>query len=178
MATLFNCLASWSDAPAVIVPSPRVTLSHSQLLVQCLSCQNKLASFGIGPKDVVAVALPNSTEFVILFIATTFQRATAAPLNPAYKQDEFQFYLDDLKAAVLLVPQGAQREDGEAIRAAKACGVRILEVFWNGYEIDFLSTYSNESNGRVKHALQRAEENDIALVLHTSGTTGRPKAVS
>jgi len=175
MATLFNCLASWSDNPAVIIPSPEIILSHSQLLAQILSFQQKLAAVGIAPKDAVAIAFPNTIEFIITFLATSFQRAICAPLNSAYKQDEFEFYLEDLKAEIVLVPQGSIAKNGEVIRAAKKCGIEVAEVYWSGSEVEI--QLGGLDNHREKASVEKPDENDIALILHTSGTTGRPKAV-
>lgn len=102
----------------------------------------------------------------------------AAPLNPAYKQEEFEFYLEDLSVAVILLPQGSVAADGEAVRAARKCGVAIAEVFWDGKEIALEVLEKGRSLGcRKACPLQIPLESDVALVLHTSGTTGRPKAV-
>jgi oxalate---CoA ligase len=180
MATLLNCLSGQSDSTALIIPSQTtpITLSHRELLQQILKFQKKLANIGISPKDAVALAFPNTIEFAIAFLAATFQRATSAPLNPAYKQDEFEFYLEDLTVAVILLPQGAVAANGEAVRAARKCHSAIAEIHWDGAEIalEIMDIGGLESRNAAK--LQKPLEDDVALVLHTSGTTGRPKAVS
>jgi acyl-CoA synthetase (AMP-forming)/AMP-acid ligase II len=180
MATLLNSLSSKLDSPALIVPSQTkpIILSHRQLLEQVLKFQQKLAAIGISPKEAVAIAFPNTIEFAIAFLATTLQRATSAPLNPAYKQEEFEFYLRDLNATVILLPKGAVVEGGEAVRAARKCGSAIAEIYWDGEEInlDVLESGRLEDKSGVK--VQEPSEGDVALILHTSGTTGRPKAVS
>lgn len=183
MATLFNRLSSNSDSTALIVPSQAapicasIYLSHKELFQQVLRFQEKLAAIGISPKDAVALAFPNTVEFAIAFLATTFQRATAAPLNSAYKQEEFEFYLEDLKAAVILLPRGAVAKNGEAVRAAKKCGSAIAEIWWD--ELEVVLEVKDEGNfmSRKAATVQTPLENDVALILHTSGTTGRPKAV-
>lgn len=178
-ATLFNCLASCSDSSAVIIPSPEIHLSHSQLLAQVLSFQQKLAALGIGPKDAVAIVFPNTIEFVIAFLAVAFQRSVCAPLNPAYKQDEFEFYLEDLEAAVILVPREDVAGNKATIKAAEKCKVDVAEIFWDGSEVQInLVQQGNKLAGRQTSAVEKPKEDDIALVLHTSGTTGRPKGVS
>jgi acyl-coenzyme A synthetase/AMP-(fatty) acid ligase len=184
MATLLNRLSSNSNSTALIVPSQAapicssIYLSHKDLLQQILRFQAKLAAIGISPKDAVALAFPNTIEFAIAFLATTFQRATAAPLNPAYKQEEFEFYLEDLNAAVILLPQGAVAANGEAVRAAKKCGSAIAEIYWD--ELEVVLEIKDEGNfmDRKAVAVETPVESDVALILHTSGTTGRPKAVS
>ena len=178
MSTLATCISEESNSPAIIIPSlPPIILSHKQLLDQVLLFQEKLAAIGIAPKDAIAIAYPNTIEFVIAFLAVSFQRAICAPLNPAYKQDEFEFYLEDLKAAVVLVPQGAIAENGEVIRAANKCNTAIAEVYWNTNEVKIEVAGQESSNDSKQVKIEKPCEHDVALILHTSGTTGRPKAV-
>ncbi|KAI6707197.1 hypothetical protein NL676_010159 [Syzygium grande] len=68
-----------------------------------------LAAYGIGPSDVVALAFPNTIEFVILFLAVIRCRAAAAPLDPAYKAAEFGYYLSHLQSKLLLTPNEGNR---------------------------------------------------------------------
>ncbi|XP_056174074.1 L-type lectin-domain containing receptor kinase IX.1-like [Syzygium oleosum] len=68
-----------------------------------------LAAYDIGPSDVVALAFPNTVEFVILFLAVIRCRAAAAPLDPAYKAAEFGYYLSHLQSKLLLTPNEGNR---------------------------------------------------------------------
>ena len=180
MATLLTSLSGLSDSPAIIIPSEPapIVLSHQELLHQVFGFQQKLAAIGISPKEAVAIALPNSIEFIVAFLATALQQAICAPLNPAYKQEEFDFYIADLSAVIVLVSKGAIAANGEAVRAARdRCA--IAEILWNGAEV-VLDMGETADGLRIRrHAeLQRPQEEDVALILHTSGTTGTPKAVS
>ena len=167
------------QAPAIIIPGkPQpTTLSYRQLKAQVTSFQEKLASLGVAPQAAVSIALPNSFEFIVAFLGASWQRAITAPLNPAYKQDEFEFYINDLSSALALVPKGSFSQDGPAVRAARNYKAAIAECYWNGREVVLdvkdLGKLPREGNQSV----QNAQPKDIALVLHTSGTTGRPKAV-
>lgn len=140
--------------------------------------QSKLAAFGITPHAAVSISLPNSYEFVVAFLATSWQRAIAAPLNPAYTQDECEFYLDDLSSAVALVPQNSFDQGGPVIRAARKYHVAIAECYWDGREVVLNVKETGNLAGKGNQPIQEAESEDVALVLHTSGTTGKPKAVS
>ena len=179
-STLSDCLSQEIGSTAIIIPREPtpIVLSHRELHRRVLSFQKKLAALGISHEDAVASALPNGLELVVAFLATALQRAICAPLNPAYKQDEFEFYLDDLKAAVVLVPKGAIAENGEAIRAAKACNTAVAEISWDWCEVAVPEMEMRGLAGRAAARVNSPETQDIALVLHTSGTTGRPKAVS
>jgi acyl-CoA synthetase (AMP-forming)/AMP-acid ligase II len=87
--------------------------------------------------------------------------ASAAPLNPGYTSDEFSFYLDDLQPRLVLGSSTA----AAAARSAAAAGLRFLDV--DGPELEAVESGNYEPAG----------PDDVALVLHTSGTTSRPKQV-
>jgi acyl-CoA synthetase (AMP-forming)/AMP-acid ligase II len=180
MATLANSFASDPTATAIIVPSKpaAVTVSYERLRSDISAFQAKLAAIGITPGAAVSIALTNSYEFIISFLATSWQRAIAAPLNSAYKQDEFEFYIDDLSSALALVPKGAFAQDAPAVRAARKYNAAIAECFWNGTEVVLDVKELGKLAGKGNQKIESAQPDDVALVLHTSGTTGRPKAVS
>lgn len=115
---------------------------------------------------------------MVAFLATANQRAIAAPLNPAYKQDEFEFYVKDLNSILVLVPKDAFQREEPAVRAALNHGAAIAECYWNGQEVVLdLKDPGNLANIQEKNICEPCA-GDVALVLHTSGTTGRPKAVN
>ena len=99
-----------SDAPAIVVPEGR-TLTYGELRADVTRAANALAELGLGHGDRVAIVLPNGAEVIVAFLAATIA-ATAAPMNPAYTEDEFRFYLEDTSARALVVPSGG----GEAAR--------------------------------------------------------------
>ena len=178
MATLATSFSKDSSLTAIIVPSQSnpLTVSYKQLTADILSFQSKLADLGIELGAAVSIALPNSYEFIVSFLAASYQRAIAAPLNSAYKQDEFEFYIDDLSSALALVPKGSFEKDGPAVRAARKYKAAIAECYWNGEEV-VLDVKEEGKLANKKSKISQPEPDDVALVLHTSGTTGRPKAV-
>ena len=179
MATLSTSFQPTEQKTAIIIPgSPSaLTVSHRQLTDQVFSFQQKLARLGVSPKVTVSIALPNSYEFIIVFLAASWQRAIAAPLNAAYKQNEFEFYIDDLSSALAVVPRGAFKQDGPAVRAARKYRAAIAECYWDGQEIVLDIKDTGRLSGKDDQPIETAQPDDVALVLHTSGTTGRPKAV-
>jgi acyl-CoA synthetase (AMP-forming)/AMP-acid ligase II len=89
--TLANSFSKDSNATAIIVPGkPAFHISYQRLSADVKAFQLKLAKLGIKPESAVSIALPNSYEFIVSFIAASWQRAIAAPLNSAYKQAEFE----------------------------------------------------------------------------------------
>ena len=180
MSTLANSFSSGSTSTAVIVPGKpdALTVTYQRLNSDILAFQKKLAELGIAPGAAVSSALVNSYEFIVSFLATSWQRAIAAPLNPGYKQEEFEFYIDDLSSSLALVPKGAYAQNSAAVRAAKKYNAAVAECYWNGKEVVLHVKERGKLAGKGNQKVESAQPDDIALVLHTSGTTGRPKAVS
>lgn len=179
--TLSNSFPQAGNATAIIVPDGpnALTISYAELTRLVSSFQSKLARLGISPQSAVSIALPNTIEFIVAFLATSWQRAIAAPLNSAYKQEEFEFYIDDLKSALALVPKGEFAKDGPAVRAARKYEAAIAECYWDGKRREVVLDVKDQGRlrGNGGQKVERAQPDDVALVLHTSGTTGRPKAV-
>jgi acyl-CoA synthetase (AMP-forming)/AMP-acid ligase II len=176
--TLENAFSKDSPSTAIIVPGkPALTISYQRLSADVKAFQQQLAKLGVSAQSAVSIALPNSYEFIVAFIAASWQRAIAAPLNPAYKQSEFEFYIDDLKSAVALVPKGAFAQESAAVRAARKYNAAIAECYYNGKEVVLDVKETGKLAGKSNAPVETAQPDDVALVLHTSGTTGRPKAV-
>lgn len=176
--TLEHAFSKDSSSPAIILPGkPALTVSYQRLAADVKAFQQKLAKLGVSAQSAVSIALPNSYEFIVSFIAASWQRAIAAPLNSAYKQSEFEFYIDDLSSAVALVPKGAFGQDAAAVRAARKYNAAIAECYYNGKEVVLDVKEAGKLASKGNAAIESAQPDDIALVLHTSGTTGRPKAV-
>jgi acyl-CoA synthetase (AMP-forming)/AMP-acid ligase II len=169
-ATLNALLASGAaSAPAIRAPG-RPALSYAGLRDLAGATVARLNGIGIGRNDRVAIVLPNGPEMAAAFIAIG-AGATTAPLNPAYRADEFSFYLTDLKAKALVVQKGVATE---ARDVAAKLGVAVLELVPG----DHAGSFTLEGGSPAQAAQPgAAEAGDIALVLHTSGTTARPKIV-
>lgn len=177
MNSLSELISPSNSLPALIIPD-QSTISYSQLYTQVLSFKKSLAQIGLNAHDAVSIVLPNSYEFAVAFLAVSWQRAMAAPLNPAYKEDEFEFYIEDIKSVLIILPRGAFMQNNAAVRAARRHEIAMIECFWDGHVVMLDMKYPGNLTRKDNNMHHLAEPHDIALVLHTSGTTGKPKAVS
>lgn len=146
---------------------PSVTYDQLRRQVEALAAQ--LSQFGLGRGDRIAMALPNGLEVIASFLAASTV-GTAAPLNPAYTRDEFKFYLKDTSARALILPPNGADE----ARAAAGDDVLMIEVALDRAGRLQFSSAGNTGGGDARDF---PNANDTALILHTSGTTSRPKRV-
>jgi oxalate---CoA ligase len=151
--------------PALVTVEGEAAL-HSSLGEEVDRLSERLTCFGIGSNDRVAVVLPNGPEMALVLLAV-MSVACAAPLNPKYTAEEFAFYLEDLGPAALLTLEG---DLPEALSVPE--GALHVQVAGSGLHIDLTA------DGRTgRTVLPRPSGDDQVLVLHTSGTTSRPKIV-
>ncbi|KAI1778295.1 acetyl-CoA synthetase-like protein [Hypoxylon cercidicola] len=181
MATLQSSINGAESSVAVIIPSKPtpLTVTYKDLVAECSSFQRKLAAIGITNRSPVSIATVNSYEFIVSFLATSWQRGIAAPLNPAYKQEEFEFYIEDIKSAIVLVPKGAYQANAPSVKAARKFNAAIAECYWDDVKKEVALDVMDlgQLKGQSKEKVLQAQPDDVALVLHTSGTTSRPKVV-
>ena len=168
-------LLSDRPAPARAIGAPgREWLSTASLLEQVAGVRERLNAVGIGRGDRLAIVLPNGPEMAAAFVSVA-AATCAAPLNPAYRDEEFTFYLSDLKPKALLILAGME-SPSRAVAGRLGIPLIALMPAESGpagrFELDCsaLPPASPEKGGYGEAA-------DTALVLHTSGTTARPKIV-
>lgn len=174
MANTVKDLLDGHDPEAVAIGAPgRDWLSYGGLRDLSTEVSAALRGFGIGHADRVAIVLPNGPEMASAFV-TIAQAATTAPLNPAYREDEYAFYLDDLGAKAVVLAEGY---DGPALAAANTLGLMVLRtVVAEGAPA---GSFTLTADGATGEGLPESDPTDdnVALILHTSGTTSRPKIV-
>ena len=163
--------AGGAEHPAIAAPG-RPSLSFAALRALARRTIADLNRMGIGRNDRVAIVLPNGPEMAAAFVAIA-AGATTAPLNPAYKAEEFAFYLGDLNASALVIARGME---SPARAAAAGRGIPIVELVPGEAAGAFTLIAQAPLAGTPAHP-GAAEGQDVALVLHTSGTTSRPKIV-
>jgi len=167
-----DILAKGADARAAIGAPGRPAMSYAGLREICAVTGQEFARHGLGANDRIAIVLPNGPEMATSFFAIA-SVASAAPLNPAYTDAEFEFYLSDLKAKAIILAAGIETP---ARDVAARLGIAIIEL---ALAMDLSAgTFALDFAGiPLAGTPKPAAGDDIALVLHTSGTTSRPKIV-
>jgi oxalate---CoA ligase len=158
-------------APAILAPG-RESLSYAGLRELVSRIGVRLRGLGIGADDRVAVVVPNGPEMATAFLAVA-SCAACAPLNPAYQAAEFHFYLQDLKARALLLLEG---DSSPARTVAEELGLTVIDVrIEHERPAGCFDLLAAEKGKPIRGEPDLARK--TALILHTSGTTSRPKIV-
>ncbi|CAN7156737.1 acyl--CoA ligase [Rhizobacter sp. LjRoot28] len=177
MTSTFDDLLSAGRDDAVALSAPgRRPLTHGQLRALVTDTRAGLARLGVGRGDRVAIVLDNGPEMAASFLAVA-STAASAPLNPAYRAEEFEFYLTDLRARLLIVAQGSK---SAAVDVARRLAIPIADlVVAPDAPAGQFTLEPREADRRFEAPARAgpAEADDTAMVLHTSGTTSRPKIV-
>ena len=173
MTTILDLLkAGEDDANALSAPGGVRPLTYRALRTHVSETTRWLASQGIGPGDRVGIVLDNGPEMAAAFLAIG-SAATAAPLNPSYRAEEFEFYLSDLGARLLVVAAG---KDSPSLGVAEKLGIPVARL--TPHPERGAGSFSLQcETGETPKSVRLPSPDDIALVLHTSGTTSRPKIV-
>ena len=165
---------TWDEAvdrerPALLgIGAP--ALAHAELRAHTHYVARCLARVGVSRGDRVAIVLPNGPEMASAFVSVASVCA-AAPLNPAYKAQELEFYFDDLAPRALLIDPAL---GSPAADLARKRGITVLAL---GRRNDAPAGRFELDAAPADEPLPPAEASDVALILHTSGTTSRPKMV-
>ena len=166
------------DATALSAPGGK-PLSYAKLRALVQDIGQQLNARGIGAGDRVGIVLDNGPEMAAAFL-TIASAATAAPLNPSYRADEFEFYLTDLGAKLLVVAKGKQ---SASVDVAKKLGIPVARLVAQPergagtFTLEFEGSPRTDIRPPRSGGPRTVSPDDVALVLHTSGTTSRPKIV-
>jgi acyl-CoA synthetase (AMP-forming)/AMP-acid ligase II len=166
---IFQLLAGEDHHLALVTPEG-ATLNYQQLRENVIKLVSQLQSFGLKKSDRIAIAMTNGVPMAITFIAAGLC-GIAAPLNPKYKQDEFAFYFADTQAKALITLSATP---------AAAINAATPDMMLIHAQVDTEGTLNFQLVNTAATATPNPtspEADDVAMILHTSGTTSRPKRV-
>ena len=146
-----------------------LVLSYAQLREAAGRMSALLASLGVEPGDRVGLMLPNVPAFPIAFYGALAAGAVVVPMNPLLKSREVSYYLGDSGAKAVVAWHAAA---GEAAKGAADAGAQMIAAetpdlsgLLADHSADFRAAPGSSGRG----------DDDDAVILYTSGTTGRPK---
>ena len=163
-----NIFENVNDENIALTSEISTKLNYKDLKLFIDKISKQLAGNGLSNKDRAAIVLPNGPYMASSFLAIS-SYMSAAPLNPSYKSEEYEFYLKDLNPKIVLVEKNSENP---VVDVAKKLKIELCEI---NPEKDGPSGIFNIYEKESEYSLP--DENDEALVLHTSGTTSRPKIV-
>ena len=123
-STIHELIGAGRDAAPAIGAPGRIALTYKELRDLAERTVSALNGMGIGRNDRLALVLPNGPEMAAAFVAIACG-ATTAPLNPAYRAEEFDFYLSDLNAKALIILDGFE---SPALAVAQARNIPIIKL--------------------------------------------------
>ena len=170
--TLLKAVKQYPEKTAIVYDQLR--LNYQELYTKVVGFSKGLSSIGVKQSDCVAIILPNCPEFVISFYAVAKLNAIALPLNPAFKESEINFYINDTGASVVITDKAR----------AELCH-KVISQFDRKIDlivVDAITPSSIYFNDLIQNETEDFEETSPyegdVIYLYSSGSTGRPKRVA
>ncbi len=147
-------------------------LTYSYIRCESERLASAICASGVPPKSTVSVVFGNGIPFITIFFAAMRAGLAISPLNPSYTANEFYSFIKESNSRLVIAPTGLH----PCKEAAKLLNIKVIEADIARDNSSILLSIDNKVIKEAKEP-EPPEENDIALVLHTSGTTSAPKCV-
>ena len=168
---IYGLAQARGNAPFLSAIDGRPSSTFADLQETVASTGRILRGRGVSESDRVVIVSPNGPEAAAAFLSVA-SHCACAPLNPGYSAEQFTFYIDDLQPSLIVMPAGFE----SPIRhVASELGLPIVN-FELGIGAGLLN-FPDDEAGEESESVVKQDPEAIALLLHTSGTTARPKLV-
>ena len=177
LAMLVEISARRSPAKTAVMLDA-IKLSYAELNGAANKIAGGLAKLGVRPGDKVAIMLPNTPHFVMCYYAILKAGATVVPLNVLFKRGEVEYHLDDSDATALIVWEGFLEEAAAGFKGANRCShLLVAQMPGSATQLPEGALPLNGLLADNPPAFDTVPTmpDDTAVILYTSGTTGRPK---
>jgi len=163
------------DVTAVIMEQRK--LSYAELASAARRLANVLKAKGVGPGDKVALMIPNTPHFPIIYYGILHTGATVVPVNVLFTEDEIEHYLNDSEAVVFFAFMMFEQQAVKAFNRSEVCKSLVMVGPPDWLDVP-------ECGENFMHLMAAADTefdthqtmpDDTAVILYTSGTTGSPK---
>jgi long-chain acyl-CoA synthetase len=152
-------------------------LTYEQLLAEVNKCANVLKGLGMEPGDKVAMVVPNSAIFPIVYYGILLAGGVVVPLNPLLKEQEIAYHLDDSDAVAVITLESLLAEVSKGFSQTETCSHIIAHPDQGGDNIkgDVQSLEVLMASASPESDVVQTMPEDPAVIIYTSGTTGKPK---
>ena len=142
-------------------------LSFAQTIQKAKNICKHLNDIGIKPGDKVGICMQNCTEWVVIYVALAAYGVTAVPFNSWWKKEELSYGVDHSEVKLIFADQ-------KRYQLLKELNIELIV----NEKLDSVKTYDEISSGNTENWPEaNATEEDICVLLYTSGSTGLPKGV-
>ena len=175
MKTILEIVNYFNDQEAFLLSEEKKDFLYSDLKKQINYTHDFFTKKNIQKEDTIAIIIKNGPDLASLFVSVS-SYCKSAPLNTAYTISEFDFYVNDLNPKAIIVNEDS---DSPVIEVAMKRGIEIFKLSSSKQNIPGKFILKSKQNNNDKKLTKKkyVNENDIALILHTSGTTSKPKMV-
>ncbi len=169
--TIYEIIAS-NDKDSIVFEAPNEAKTTYHELKEYINLSYKqLSSLNLNSNDKIGIVLNNGSAMAATFIAIA-SNFVSCPLNPSFTKEEFKFYFKDLDLKIVIIEKN---KSTLAREAADELNIRVINL--SSKNIQNVTSLDIDIKEKQAMPYNKYSEKNIAMVLHTSGTTSRPKMV-
>ena len=170
--TIYEIINSNNEKDIVFEAPNELKTTYGELKNYINITYSKLSSLNLTNSDKIGIVLNNGSAMAATFLAVA-SNFISCPLNPSFTKQEFKFYFEDLELKTIIIEEN---QSIHAREAAKELNIKVINL--KSKNLNSKTSLDIEiKDNEQKLPNKEIVESNIALILHTSGTTSRPKMV-